>query len=396
MSSRPWLLYGAYGFTGRLIAREAVERGHRPVLAGRDARKTAALADELGLEHRVFGLDDGEALRDALEPVAAVVNAAGPFSRTWRPVAEACLDTRTHYLDITGEVAVFEGLHALGGRAAAAGVALVPGVGLDVVPTDCLAARLAERLSGATHLELALHSTGGPSRGTARTMLEGITEPAKERRDGRIVEIAHGSVTARVPFTDRERRAVAIPWGDVSTAHHSTGIPNVRVYMTFPPRMLRAARLLPYLRPLLALGPVRRLLRAWIDWKVEGPDAREREEGRTRIRGRAWREEGPGEEGGSWAERGGGGMEAELTVPNGYAFTAASSVAAVEALLAMDTPTGVDAPSAAAGPVPPPEPTGPAAPAAAPTGFLTPSRAFGPEFLDTLPGVRWTAGGPEG
>lgn len=368
MSSRPWLLYGAYGFTGRLIAREAVERGHRPVLVGRDGRKTRALADELGLEHRVFGLDDGEALRDALEPVDAVLNAAGPFSRTWRPVAEACLATRTHYLDVTGEIAVFEALHALDGRAREAGIALLPGVGLDVVPTDCLAARLAGRLPGATHLELALHSTGGPSRGTARTMLEGITEPAKERRDGRIVEIPHGSVTAEIPFTDRQRRAVAIPWGDVSTAYHSTGIPDVRVYMTFPPRMLRAAGLLPYLRPVLALGPLRRLLRAWVDRKVEGPDAREREEDRTRIRGRAWREEGPGQEGGSWAERGGSGIEAELTAPNGYAFTAASSVAAVEALLAMDTPTG----------------------------FLTPSRAFGPGFVDTLPGVRWTAGAPEG
>lgn len=180
MSPRPWLLYGAYGFTGRLIAREAVERGHRPVLAGRDADETAALADALSLEHGVFGLDEEGALREALAGVDAVVHAAGPFSRTWRPMVEACLATGTHYLDITGEVEVFEALHALDGRASDAGVALLPGVGMDVVPSDCLAARLAERLPDATHLELALHSTGGPSRGTARTQVEALGEPARE------------------------------------------------------------------------------------------------------------------------------------------------------------------------------------------------------------------------
>ena len=166
-----WLLYGAYGYTGARIARLAVERGERPTLAGRDATATAALAEELNLPHCSFDLEDPHRLSQAIKGFRAVLHCAGPFSATSQPMADACLATGAHYLDITGEIGVFEALAARDQEARTAGVCLLPGVGFDVVPTDCLAALLSERLPGASHLELAFRGAGTPSRGTARTML---------------------------------------------------------------------------------------------------------------------------------------------------------------------------------------------------------------------------------
>src|SRR5437762_9987666 len=149
-----WLLYGANGYAGELAARRAVEGGERPVLAGRRAEEVGRLAGALGLEHRVFGLDDGAAVEKGLSGMAAVLHCAGPFSRTAMPMAEGCLRARAHYLDITGEIEVFEALAARGEEARQTGVSLLPGVGFDVVPSDCLAAHLHRRLPTATHLAL--------------------------------------------------------------------------------------------------------------------------------------------------------------------------------------------------------------------------------------------------
>lgn len=345
---RPWLLYGAYGYTGRLIAREAVARGLTPVLAGRDRRKTEALARELDLEPRAFGLDDPVAIRRGIAGAAAVLHAAGPFIRTYRPLAEACLAAGAHYLDITGEIDVFEALAALDGRAREAGVALLPGVGFDVVPTDCAAARAASGVVAPQRLEIAFAASGGVSRGTARTMLLGITEPPRERRDGRIVPAA-GPRLRRIPFSDRERLGLCGSWGDVATAFHSTGVPNVRAYLPASERQLRRMRLA---RPLLALGPLRRLAAWWVGRTVDGPGERELAEGWARV----------------WCEASGAGGETavtELVTPNGYALTADAAVTAVQRLLASRE---------------------------APAGFLTPSLAFGADFVDGLRGVRRVQG----
>ena len=140
-----FLLYGSYGYTGRLIADRALEQGLRPLLAGRDVAALAAQAAELGLEFRAFSLDDTAALDAAVRAVPVVLHAAGPFAHTAAPMAQACIRAGVHYLDITGEIAVFEAMAALDGAARASGVMLMPGAGFDVVPTDCLAAHLARR-----------------------------------------------------------------------------------------------------------------------------------------------------------------------------------------------------------------------------------------------------------
>ncbi|MYS25181.1 saccharopine dehydrogenase (NAD+, L-lysine forming), partial [Streptomyces sp. DvalAA-14] len=187
-----WLLYGATGYTGRLIARRAAARGLRPVLAGRNAAKLVPLAAELGLEHRVFGLAEPGAIRRGLDGVDGVAHCAGPFARTALPMATACIETRTPYLDITGEIDVFESLYALGPRAAAAGVTLLPGAGFDVVPTDCVAALLAARLPDATQLDLAFLTGGGTSPGTARSALEGAADGGRIRAGGEIRAVPFG------------------------------------------------------------------------------------------------------------------------------------------------------------------------------------------------------------
>lgn len=345
-----WLLYGAYGYTGRLIAEEAVKRGLAPVLAGRDGEKARRLAENLGLEHRVFSLEDPAGLRRGLEGMDLVLHAAGPYSRTFRPMAGACLEAGCHYLDITGEIPVLEAAHRMDDRARDAGIVMVPAVGLDVVPTDCMAAAAVEKLPDASRLELALHSGGGPSRGTARTMVERLGEPGKLRDGGRIVNVAQGSLTRRIPFRDRERVGVCIPWGDVSTAYHSTGVPDIRVFMTFPPssvRWLKVASVLFRLPGLPALA-------SWmIKQTVSGPSEEERREAGIRI----WCEVESGE---------GRTVRLEMTTPNGYTFTARSAVSAVERIGGMDANGLFDL-----------------------AGFQTPSSAFGPEFVDEIEGVEW-------
>src|SRR6266849_1625195 len=141
-----WLIYGANGYTGELIAREAARRGHRPILAGRSADRIVPLARELGCESRAFALDR---IGDALDGIALALHCAGPFIRTSAPMVAACLRSGAHYLDITGEIPVFEAIMKRDADAKARGVTLLPGVGFDVVPTDCLAAMLARRMPDA-------------------------------------------------------------------------------------------------------------------------------------------------------------------------------------------------------------------------------------------------------
>ena len=273
---RTWLLYGAYGYTGRLIARSALARGLTPVLAGRDRRKTEALARQLGLEARVFELDDGPSVAERLDGVAAFVHAAGPFLVTWRSVAEACLARGVHYLDITGEVDVFEALAAMDGRAREAGVALLPGAGFDVVPTDCAAVRAASALDEPVRLEIAFAGSGGPSRGSMRTVLTSLDQPARERVDGRLVPRAPGSATRDIPYSDRRRLGVLGSWGDLATAWRSTGVPNIRTYLPIRPEQLRWLRAM---RPWMRLPGSAWLARAWVDVAFKGPDGDELADG---------------------------------------------------------------------------------------------------------------------
>jgi len=333
-----FLLYGSYGYTGRLIATRALELGLRPLLAGRDEEKVRAHAAELGLEHRAFALHDSDAVDAVLADTPVVLHAAGPFSRTAAPMAQACLRTKTHYLDITGELAVFEAMAALGTRAGDEGVMLLPGAGFDVVPSDCLAAHLKRRLPTATHLALAFQPVGGGiSRGTATTMAENAAAGGAVRRNGRIVPVPAAYQTRGIDFGRGPVSATTIPWGDVSTAYHSTGIPNIEVYTRMPAaqrRMMVASR---YLTWVLGAGPVQKVMKKRIHGGKPGPSDEERARAFTLLWGEVM--DGDGRE-----------MVSRMRTPEGYTLTAMTSVEIVRKVLAGDAPPGFQTPSLAYGP----------------------------------------------
>jgi short subunit dehydrogenase-like uncharacterized protein len=332
-----FLIYGANGYTGALIAREAIARGMRPILAGRNPPAISTLATELGLDHRVFGLDDPAAVDQGLRDVEAVLHCAGPFVHTFRPMADACLRTQTHYLDITGEVAVFEALAAQGEQAREAGVMLLPGAGFDVVPSDCLAAHLKRRLPSATHLALGFQSLGRLSRGTATTVIENLHRGGLIRARGQLRRVPAAWKVRGIDFGLGSTPAMTIPWGDVSTAWYSTGIPNIEVYTAAPWSTRLVARMSRFLGWLLQSDVVQKYLKRRIQAGPPGPSEQERSSGRSYLWGEASDE--TGRKVTSW-----------LRGPEGYTFTVRTSLAIIERVLAGNAPPGFQTPSLAYGP----------------------------------------------
>jgi short subunit dehydrogenase-like uncharacterized protein len=339
------LIYGANGYTGELVARLARTRGLAAILAGRSPA-VEALARELGCEGRVFTLDDPAALARGLDGVAVVAHCAGPFSRTSRAMADACLRAGAHYLDITGEAAVFEALAARDAEAKARAVMLLPGAGFDVVPSDCLAAHLKRRLPRATRLTLAFHGSGGLSRGTAATMLENLHKGGLVRRGGVLTRVPPAWKTRTIDFGHGPRSAMTIPWGDVVTAYYSTGIPDIEVYAAARPRPLLAIRLARPLVGLSALGPIQGFLKRRIRAGAPGPSAEARARGRSLL----W---------GEVSDAQGARACARQETPEGYTLTALTLLAIAERALAGD----------------------------APKGFMTPAKAYGPDFVLAIPGL---------
>lgn len=329
------LVYGSYGYTGRLIVKEAIERGLEPVLGGRTTDTLEAQAVRQGLDCEAFSLDQSEVIERRLEGVDCVLNCAGPFVHTYEPMVEACLATDTHYLDITGEIEVFEGIAARDEQAEEAGVTLLPGVGFDVVPSDCLAAHLGDALSDATHLSLGFDSLGSPTVGTAMTMVESLDSGGAVRENGEIRRVPTAWKTRSIDFGAGERTTVTIPWGDVSTAYRSTGVPNIEFYMALPPQVVRGMRLSRYLSPLLGAEPVKDGLRALVERTIEGPDEDDRQGSESRL----WGEITNGEER----------LIARLRTPNGYTLTARTAVESAQRVLDGETDPGYQTPSLAFG-----------------------------------------------
>jgi short subunit dehydrogenase-like uncharacterized protein len=342
----PFLLYGATGYTGALIAEQCAAQKLDVILAGRSEAPLRALAERLGLPHKVVGLDDASALDRALGDVDLVLHCAGPFARTSKPMVDACLRTRRHYLDITGEITVFETLQARRNEAKAAGVVVLPGVGFDVVPSDCIAAHAAGRMPNATALSLCIAAMGALSHGTASTVVENLHEGGAVRRGGRIVPEPVGARERTFPLRGKERACVSMPWGDVSTAFHSTKIPDITVYFAFPPRIVTGFKIARALRPVLQSKRVRGWLQALIP--QGGPNADARARGSSVVIAEV--------------TDGTRTLTSTLTGPEGYAFTVQTAMAAVARMRT--------APPAA--------------------GTHTPSSAFGADFVLSIPNVTRT------
>jgi short subunit dehydrogenase-like uncharacterized protein len=332
-----YLIYGANGYTGALIAREAVARGQRPLLAGRNVTSLATLAGELGLKYRAFSLDDPAAIDAGIKDMTLVLHCAGPFSHTAKAMADACLRMKTHYLDVTGEVAVFESLAARDQEAKDAGIALMPGVGFDVVPSDCLAAHLKQRLPSATQLTLGFLSLSRLSRGTAKTMAENFHRGGLIRRDGVLTPVPAAWKTRMIDFGTGPVLAMTIPWGDVSTAYYSTRIPNIEVYMGAPRVMRLAARASRYFRRLLGSPFVQLLIKKRIDALPPGPT----DDQRARSQSYLW---------GEAIDGAGKTVVSRIRGPEGYTLTVLTALAVVERVLSGRFSTGFQTPSMAYGP----------------------------------------------
>jgi short subunit dehydrogenase-like uncharacterized protein len=340
-----WMIYGANGYTGRLIAMEAKRQGLVPVLAGRSAAPVQALAADLGLPWRAFDLRDPTAAPRALADVRVVANCAGPFSATGRPMIDACLAAGTHYVDITGEIDVFVGAEHRHPDANASGIVLCPGVGFDVIPTDCVAACLKQALPDATHLALGFKGPASRSPGTARTSVEAAATGGRVRENGVIVTVPLADRTRNINFGDGTRFAVAIPWGDVATAYFTTGIANIETYVPASPRSAQRLRRSNWLRPLLRARPLLLLAQHVAGRANAGPSPEERSTGKMHV----------------WGEARNGRDQvrtARLTTSNGYRLTVDGVLMAVRTLQAR-APEG---------------------------GYYTPTQLMGPRCVERLPG----------
>jgi short subunit dehydrogenase-like uncharacterized protein len=332
MPIQTWMIYGAYGYSAGLIAQLARERGLNPVLAGRNADKTRAVADDLGFEHRAFALDDPETVATNLRDIDAVIHCAGPFSATSAAMLDACLASRTHYFDITGEIDVFENAHSkrIDGAARQAGIVVCPGIGFDVVPTDCIARALADALPDASDLALGFQGDMNVSPGTAKTIVERLGDGTFARRDGKLVNIP---IELRdVDYGRGPRQSMCVSWGDVSTAYYTTGIGNISVYWPANDRTVRQFRSAAMLRPLLRLGWVQSLLKKQIEKRVQGPSLEQRDSRSVYV----W---------GEVRNAAGQTVSARMTTANGYTVTQLAPIAIIEHLLANDAEPGSTTPA---------------------------------------------------
>ena len=345
-----FMVYGSYGYTGQLIVEQAVKAGLKPLLAGRDEKQLRAQAEKFGLEYRAFSIENSAALDSALMEVDAVLHCAGPFVLTFRQMAEACIRTKRHYVDISGEIEGFEALALMDEEAKRAGIMVLPGGGFDVVPSDCLIAHAASKLPNATHLELYIKSVGsGVSRGTARSGIENMQREGRIRRDGKIVSVPNVWGTKDVDFGRGPSRLVSMGWGDVSTAYHSTGIPNVTVYMGFPKGMVNLMRLTRYFGVLLYTRAARDLIK-WLIGKflAPGPTRKQNENGFSLLIAEV--------------RDGKQTVRAKLKTPEAYYLTALTSVEIMKRILNSDFKYG----------------------------FQTPSKVYGADFILQFKGVERT------
>ncbi len=337
-----WMIYGAYGYTGELLSEEAVRRGYKPILGGRSAEKLSTLANRLNLDQVVIDLKDGQPLINILNDVDLILNAAGPFKYTNEPMVKACLKTGTNYLDITGEIPIFEHNFKYDDQAKTQEIAIISGVGFDVVPTDCMAKYISDKVSNASELEIGIVGIGNPSQGTLKTMLEYLSDGRLIRRNGELIRYGKSNGPRTIHFPDKERNLIPVSWGDLSTGYRTTGIPNITTYMPFSKAMTSMIKGSKTKNDENWKNNINRL-RSWIEKNVHNPDEEARMKGHSYIWAQASNDNGEKKE--AWLET----ME-------GYRFTSISGIKTVEKVFELE-----------------------------PKGALTPALAFGEDFILEFP-----------
>ncbi|MCW3108007.1 MAG: Saccharopine dehydrogenase [Segetibacter sp.] len=338
MQDNQFLLYGAYGYTGELIARYASEYNLEPILAGRRREALIPLGTKLNLPYKVIDIDDAPALEAALREVKVVVHCAGPFDLTAKQMVNACLKTGVHYLDINGDMDVFEMLYSFDAAAKKAGIMIMSGAGFDVVPTDCMALFLKKQLPGATSLKLAFATPGGGlSHGTAATTIQKLGEPGAVRKNGKIIPVPIGHKGMKVDFGGGQKLFVmSLPWGDVFTAYLTTGIPDIESYTAVPSAMFALLKFQFLFNWLLRTSFVRMLVKKKIDNQPPGLDDIKREKASSLVWGQV-------------SDNAGKVKTARLSGPDAYTLTAISTLLITRKVLGGDFKTGYQTPAGAYG-----------------------------------------------
>ena len=343
MTNKSWLLYGAYGYTGSLIAQQAKDRGHNPVLAGRSAEKLVPLAEKLDLDYRIFDLKDEDNIYSIIKEFNLVFHAAGPYKYTSRPMLKACLKGKINYLDITGEIPVLEQNFKYDTQARENDFVIISGTGFDVVPTDCLAKYVTDKVSNPTSLEIGINSISNLSPGTLKTMLEYSDRGQLVRRNGKLFPLDKEH-ERKLQFKDKKLSVRPVTWGDLSTAYRTTGIPNITVYFPIPtkfPNVFKLSGVSP--KELGSNEKARKKVQKWIEEHVQGPDEFTRQNNKSYIWASVSNYDGMSEQ--AWLET----MES-------YRFTAISAVLSIEKVFELQ-----------------------------PKGALTPALAFGADFILEFP-----------
>ncbi len=242
-------VYGATGFTGRLIARELRRLDAEFLIAGRNREKLEAMSEELGgVAIAAVPIDDDRGLREMLEPCSTVIACAGPFTLHGEPILRAAAETGTHYLDTTGEQTFIKlAFDRYGERAKATGGALISGMGFDYAPGDLIAALTAEGMGALDEITIAYCVHGfAPTHGTALSALEimqggdfvwteGDWRPAPRSGDG-----GHW----RFPEPIGKQRMLRYPAGEQITVPRHVETARVRTVlngMVVPPRLMPLA-----------------------------------------------------------------------------------------------------------------------------------------------------------
>jgi short subunit dehydrogenase-like uncharacterized protein len=342
------LVYGCYGYTGRLIVDLAVKQNLPIALGGRDEVKVKEMASKYALSYEVFSTSDIEKLTTSIAKYKVVLNCAGPFFRTAETFFNACIVKGVHYLDITGEYQVFEMGASLTAVAKKANVMLLPGVGFDVVPSDCLANYLISKLPDADYLEMFLYTKGGRlSHGTAITVAESIGQKTVLRSKGELIEVPNGKVQKTVDWMGKKMTGTAISWGDISTAFHSTGIPNITIYNMLPPSVVKSMKLSNYFGFIVGSRMVKNYMIRKIKQQPAGPSEEQRKSAKTYIYGEVSNPKGKT-------------ATTYLELPEGYSLTAMTAVEIAKRVLTGDFKSG----------------------------FQTPATAFGQDFIMNFEGVK--------
>lgn len=328
------IIYGAYGYTGQLITELAVEKGLKVVIAGRSDQKISALANRFGLNYVVVDTSELHLLDKVAAESSLFINCAGPFIDTVDAVVKYCLEKKLHYIDITGEIEVFEKAKSYDAKASEKGVMIMPGAGFDVVPSDCLAKYLSEKIERPTHLELAFKGVGGASKGTSLTMIRGMHKGGAIRENGKIIKVPSAYEVKKFDFDKPQLTAVTIPWGDVSTAYYSTGIPNIKVFMAMSPKTINQLKITNYLKPILGWSLVQSFMASQV--KEGGPSEEVRKKSFSYLVGEVRNEKGEI-------------VKAQLKTIEAYTLTAETTVLIAQKILAGQVKTGYQTPSSAFG-----------------------------------------------